>query len=259
MKPHRAVALSASVWFSARLSSTSPNRTARSPRTGLRGSDSISRERRRSKINAWNDGGSQRLGCGILLSSSGCCGFLGNGCGGGGCGCRACDSDCGSACACRRPVRQQSCDDDCGSCGPSSNCGGCRCKMRTCGNSCDCCGSCCERNFCFHPFRWLGNLFCRDTWCGPTCGCGCGCGEGSAPGESYGGGGHGGSRVAITAVNTKAKGCLRLPLRCRSRMIRASSPRRPVALRPKLRARESRRVTRRKQDIFLGGPRYSRH
>ena len=131
------------------------------------------------------------LGCGILLSSSGCCGFLGNGCGGRGCGCRACDSDCGSACgACRRPVRQQPCDDDCGSCGPRSNCGCAKCD--TCGNSCDCCSSCCERNFCFHPFRWLGNLFCRDTWCGPTCGCGCGCGEGSAPGESYGGGGHGG-------------------------------------------------------------------
>jgi hypothetical protein len=118
------------------------------------------------------------LGCGLMLSSSGCCGGMG-GCGR---GCNSCGDCCDSGPVYRRPARQ-SCGDDCG------NCGGCQ-------DSCDpCCNDCCQRNFCFHPFRALGRLLFIDSWCGPRCGgcCGDPCdscgGSGSAPtmGGQYGG------------------------------------------------------------------------
>ncbi|MGA2256439.1 MAG: hypothetical protein ABSG53_17460 [Thermoguttaceae bacterium] len=96
------------------------------------------------------------LGCGILLSSSGCCGFLQNG----GCGCQSCgqcEGDCGSTYGpVRRPYRERIYGDDCGEC---SSCGQCS----------DECGGCCQRNFCFHPLRWIGGLFNSCTWCGPSC------------------------------------------------------------------------------------------
>ena len=111
------------------------------------------------------------LGCGILLSSSGCCGFLGSGCCGRGCGyecCSRCEGDYGPTCGpVRRPCRERIYSDDCGgcsTCGPRSSCGECG----ECGDGC--CGCCCQRNFCFHPLRWIGNLFCCGTWCGPSCG-----------------------------------------------------------------------------------------
>jgi len=125
------------------------------------------------------------LGCGILLSSSGCCGFLGNGGYGRGCccdNCGGCQSDCGPTCGpIRRALAQPAPADDCGGC---ASCGtghslagpGCgNCNSR--GDCCSPCGDCCQNNFCFHPLRWLGNWFCSNTWCGPCCGgCGC-CGE----------------------------------------------------------------------------------
>jgi len=98
------------------------------------------------------------LGFAILLSSSGCCGFLQNG----GCGCQSCgrcDGDSGPA---RRPYRERIYGDD-GS--QSSNCPTCG----SCGQCGDDCGSCCQRNFCFHPLRWIGGLFSSCTWCGPSC------------------------------------------------------------------------------------------
>jgi hypothetical protein len=121
------------------------------------------------------------LGCGILLSSSGCCGFLGHGCCGGGCGCESCgpcEGDCGPACGpVRRPFRERVCADDCGgcgSCGPRGGCGACGgCGgCGSCGGCCDECGGCCQGNFCFHPLRWLGGLFYTENWCGNGC-----CGE----------------------------------------------------------------------------------
>jgi hypothetical protein len=118
------------------------------------------------------------LGCGLMLSASGCCGYMG------GCGhCGDTCGGCGGGPVYHRPVRQ-ACGDDCGSCGP-------------CQNDCDpCCGNCCQRNFCFHPFRALSRLLFVDSWCGSRCG-GCGsCGDtcdscgsgGSAPsmGGQYG-------------------------------------------------------------------------
>ncbi len=110
------------------------------------------------------------LGCGLMLSASGCCGYQ---CGGG-CGCDTCGT-CGNNCGpvYRQPVRQAACGDDC--------CGQCQ-------NGCDQCGcddGCCQRNFCFHPFRWIGGLFWTNTWCGSRCG-GCdSCGNG---GDGYDGG-----------------------------------------------------------------------
>ena len=102
------------------------------------------------------------LGCGILLSSSGCCGFLRDG----GCGCQSCggcEGDCGPV---HRPYRERVYGDaggECSSCGPRSTCSDCG----------DECGSCCQRNFCFHPLRWIGGLFYAGTWCGPGCGNAC--------------------------------------------------------------------------------------
>jgi len=107
------------------------------------------------------------LGCGILLSSSGCCGFLGSGRCGRGCGsesCGRCEDDCGPTCGpVRRPYRERAESDDCGEC---DTCG----ARTSCGRCGDCCGSCCQTNFCFHPFRWIGSLFYCGTWCGPSCG-----------------------------------------------------------------------------------------
>ncbi len=104
------------------------------------------------------------LGGGLLLSSSGCCGFLRDGRCGQGCGCEGCDrcdGDCGPTCGpVGRPHRQHIYGDDGGRCGDCGNCGSC----------CDECGTCCQRNFCFHPFRWIGSLFYAGTWCGPSCG-----------------------------------------------------------------------------------------
>ena len=106
------------------------------------------------------------LGCGLMLSASGCCGgYMHGGCGG--CGCDTC-CDSGPIYG-RRPVAQRGCGDDCGTC--QDNCDSC----------CDTCDGCCQRNFCFHPLRWLGNALFVNTWCGPRCGSGyCGgCGESS--------------------------------------------------------------------------------
>jgi hypothetical protein len=108
------------------------------------------------------------LGCAILLSSSGCCGFLRDGGCGRGCGdsCGGCEGDCGPV---RHPLRERVYSDDCGEC---SNCGA-RTACGSCGSCSECgdeCGSCCQRNFCFHPFRWIGRLFYCGTWCGPSCG-----------------------------------------------------------------------------------------
>ncbi len=105
------------------------------------------------------------LGCAILLSLSGCCGFLHNG----GCGCQSCggcEGECGPACGpVHRPYRQPVYADDCGGC---ASCG--RCASCGEGGGCsDDCGCCCQRNFCFNPFRWIGGLFCVNTWCGPRC------------------------------------------------------------------------------------------
>ncbi|MGO9109094.1 MAG: hypothetical protein ACLP9L_07675 [Thermoguttaceae bacterium] len=109
------------------------------------------------------------LGCGILLSSSGCCGFLRDG----GCGCESCgrcEDGCGPTCGpVRRPHRERIYGDDCGEC---SNCGarvssGGDGNCNACGDEC---GGCCQRNFCFQPLRWVGRLFYADTWCGPSCG-----------------------------------------------------------------------------------------
>ena len=109
------------------------------------------------------------LGCGILMSS-GCCGFLGRGGCGRGCGgqsCGQCDDDCGPTCG---PVygvhRERIYSDDCGECGVCPTCGG-RHACDECGGEC---GRCCQSNFCFHPFRWIGRLFYCGTWCGPSCG-----------------------------------------------------------------------------------------
>ncbi len=121
------------------------------------------------------------LGCGILLSSSGCCGFLRDGGCGRGCGCESCgpcDGDCGPTCGpVHRPYRERIHGDDCGQCGAS--CGPIHrpCRERIYGDDCgECggcgneCGPCCQRNFCFHPLRWIGSLFYAGTWCGPCCG-----------------------------------------------------------------------------------------
>lgn len=111
------------------------------------------------------------LGCGILLSSSGCCGFMGHGCCGRGGGCESCDScegDCGPTCGpARRVHRERVCADDCGECGACPHCG-VRHGCGECGDECG--GGCCQSNFCIHPFRWIGRLFYAGTWCGPSCG-----------------------------------------------------------------------------------------
>lgn len=112
------------------------------------------------------------LACGLMLSTSGCCGYN---CGRG-CGCDTCDGGCGPVYGSRAPLRERGCDD----CGTCDNCrGGCdacrdpeyrvpRCD--TCGECSNDCGGGCQRNFCFHPFRWIGRLFWTDTYCGPRCG-----------------------------------------------------------------------------------------
>lgn len=132
------------------------------------------------------------LSCGIVFSSSGCCGFLGRGGCGGGCGCESCarcDDDCCPTCGTARHSRRQRVDSDdgdeggtCsrgGACGARANCGECgdecgtcsTCGTRkSCGECGDECGTCCHSNFCFHPFRWIGKLFYSGTWCGPSCG-----------------------------------------------------------------------------------------
>ena len=124
------------------------------------------------------------LGCGILLSSSGCCGFLRDGGCGRGCGyesCGSCESDCGPACGpIRRPSRQRIYGDDCSECGE--------------------CGSCCQRNFCFHPLRSIGKLFSWGTWCGLNCGNSCG-GESSDGCESCSHGGPWTGRGGCTSCN----------------------------------------------------------
>ena len=51
-------------------------------------------------------------------------------------------------------------------CGVCPHCG----VAHGCGECGDGCGSCCQSNFCFHPFRWIGRLFYCGTWCGPSCG-----------------------------------------------------------------------------------------
>ena len=43
-------------------------------------------------------------------------------------------------------------------------------RRSSCGECGDDCGACCQRNFCFHPLRWIGSLFYAGTWCGPSCG-----------------------------------------------------------------------------------------
>ncbi len=100
------------------------------------------------------------LGCGILLSS-GCCGFLQNGGCGRGCGYQSsgsCDGDCPTCGPAGGPVRQRIYGNhDCSTCGDGQSCGESR-------------GSCCQSNFCIHPFRWIGSLFYAGTWCGPSCG-----------------------------------------------------------------------------------------
>src|SRR5208283_1513673 len=91
------------------------------------------------------------LGCGLLLSSSGCCGFLQNGGCGRGCGCETCgtcEGECGPA---RSPRRERVCADDCGGCATCGSRGGCNtCGPRggcnTCGECGDDCGNCCQRN-----------------------------------------------------------------------------------------------------------------
>jgi len=106
------------------------------------------------------------LGCVLALSMSGCCGGMN----GGGCGCgyNAC-CDGGPVYGANRPVSRQGCGDECG----------------TCRDGCDPCGNdCCQRNFCFHPFRWIGRLFWADTYCGSGCG---GCGESCDSCNSCGG------------------------------------------------------------------------
>jgi hypothetical protein len=71
--------------------------------------------------------------------------------------------------------------DDCGECGNCGECGSGRVARGNCGEcgNCgarggcgECCddGCCCQRNFCFHPLRWIGRLFYCGTWCGPSCG-----------------------------------------------------------------------------------------
>ena len=94
------------------------------------------------------------LGCGLMLSASGCCGYMN------GCGCDTCGAcgECGPVA--RRPLRQANCGEDC--CGPT------RAACDTCG--CDDCSGC-QRNFCFHPLRWLGGIFYCNTWNGGRCGC----------------------------------------------------------------------------------------
>ena len=93
------------------------------------------------------------------------------------------DSNCGRGCGC------ESCSPSDGDCGPT--CGSApssaprtthlfrrRLQLRhvraargtSCGACGDDCGSCCQSNFCIHPFRWIGNLFYAGTWCGPRCG-----------------------------------------------------------------------------------------
>jgi hypothetical protein len=102
------------------------------------------------------------LGCAILVSSSGCCGFLRDGGCGRGCGYDSC-ADCGPTCGpIGHPLRQRACADDGDDCSTSGRCA-------TCGSCGDDCGGCCQRNFCFHPLRWIGRLFYCGTWCGPSC------------------------------------------------------------------------------------------
>jgi hypothetical protein len=113
------------------------------------------------------------LGCGLMLSASGCCGYSQySGCGSGDM-CGAYDGGCGPVRG-HRPVRQAACGDECG-----TSC-----------DSCDsCCDDCCQRNFCFHPLRWLGRLVWAGTWCGQRCGETCdSCGGcDAAPEDHYGG------------------------------------------------------------------------
>jgi hypothetical protein len=111
------------------------------------------------------------LGGGIMLSSSGCCGFLRDGSCGRGCGCESCggcEGDCGQIYGPVRHPRRVYADDcgECASCGTHAHCGACE----SCGECGDECGGCCQRNFCFHPLRWFGKLFYAGTWCGPCCG-----------------------------------------------------------------------------------------
>ena len=110
------------------------------------------------------------LGGGILLSSSGCCGFLGRGCCGGGCDCESCgrcQADCGPTCGqVRHPCENKftpTTAKDAVTAGHARVVWGVvsATRMRH---------GCCQRNFCFHPLRWIGRLFYCGTWCGPSCG-----------------------------------------------------------------------------------------
>jgi hypothetical protein len=131
------------------------------------------------------------LACGLMLSASGCCGYSQyGGCGGDMCG--ACDGGCGPVRA-RHPVRQATCGDECG---------------QSC-NECDSCGDCCERNFCFHPLRWLGRLAWTGTWCGQRCG---DCGESCDSCDSCCDGapaGHGGYSTGYSTGRSGCKNCNR--------------------------------------------------
>ena len=135
------------------------------------------------------------LGCGLLLSASGCCGYqCGGGCGG---GCNECGTCAGGGPIYgRRPLSQAACGEDCCS-GPCDNCG---------------CDDGCQRNFCFHPFRWIGGLFYSNTWCG-SCGGGCGCGNGCDGGYAsqgaggYSGGSSGGYSEGYSGYASGRPGC----------------------------------------------------
>jgi hypothetical protein len=109
------------------------------------------------------------LGFGILLSSSGCCGFLQNGGCGRSCGCNTCET-CGNDCGpVHRPYRERVVAEDgcgCNSCGARTAC-------PSCGSCGECSDDCCQRNFCFHPLRAIGRLFTVSTWCGQGCGNSC--------------------------------------------------------------------------------------
>ena len=135
------------------------------------------------------------LGCGLMLSASGCCGNM-NGCGCGGNTCGDCGGECGPGY--RRPLRQANCGEDC--CGPTRN------VCDSCG--CDNCNGCCERNFCFHPLRWLGSAFWSNTYSGGCCGGGSGCDGGC--GCSGGDGGYydgGSTSQGSSGYTTGRPGC----------------------------------------------------
>ncbi len=113
------------------------------------------------------------LGCGLVLTSLGCCG---TGCGRGYARSSGCET-CGG------------CEDECSSCGGSGHgpiyghrgCNECE-SCGECGRSCGSCDSCNKGCFNFHPFRWVGRLFWVGNWCGSSCGGGCG--ESSCNGSS---------------------------------------------------------------------------